>query len=96
MARPQRLGFLPTLWFWQDLWLDRPLFQGFLSMLTGAFPLVLSWCLLDLVGLPIAFIMAAFGPMVGLGLMERGLRRAVRRRRRQLARSPSALPPGSD
>lgn len=89
MARPQRLGFLPTLWFWEAWGMERPLVSGFVGMLLTAVGLLVCHLLLAL-DYPLAAILATpLIPWVGYGLLERALRQAVQRRR---ARQPAALP----
>lgn len=97
MTRPQRLGFLPTWWFWRELKWDRPLLCSFIGAAVGVFSVSLGWLVLY-VGfeLPAAFIAALLGPVLGFGAFERGLRALVVRRRRALARGCPELPRGGE
>ncbi|MDC0715830.1 hypothetical protein [Nannocystis bainbridge] len=95
MTHPQRLGFLPTWWFWRALKWDWPLFCSFLGAAIGAFSVALGWIVLYAgFELPAAFIAALLGPVLGFGVVERGLRALVVRRRRALATGRAELPPG--
>ncbi len=85
MARPQRLGLLPTWWFWRELEDKHPLWGGLVGGLLGLLGVCVGGVLLDLLGLPLALPIAPFLPFLGLGLMERGLRHLVIRRRKQRA-----------
>lgn len=94
MSRPQPLGVLPTLWFWRDVRVDKPVVGMLTGLFTGIFAvLVGQWILAAGVSLPVAFIAALFLPTLGLGIVERGLRRMVLQRRRALTRGMSAAPP---
>lgn len=96
MSRPQRLGILPTLWFWRDVRTDKPVVGMVTGLFTGVFAMLVGRMLLVAgVSLPLAFVAALFLPTLGLGIIERGLRRMVIRRRRALVRGMSAgeLPP---
>ncbi len=88
MSRPQRLGVLPTLWFWREVRTERPAIgiltgfaMGVFSVAVGA---LLRWSGL---ALPFAFILAMCVPLLALGIIEYGLRRLVIKRRRLLAGS---------
>ncbi len=87
MARPQRLGVLPTWWFWQDLRTERPLTSMLIGLAIGLLGTLAGHLLLDLLGVPVAIIVGPFVPFLCLGIIERGLRRLVIRRRRMLARA---------
>lgn len=94
MSRPQPLGVLPTWWFWRDLRDERPLLGASIGALVGVFTAVISWVLVTAgVYLPLALVVAICAPMLGLGILERALRRAVRRRRRHLSRGALAQLP---
>lgn len=90
MSRPQRLGILPTWWFWQELRVERPLTSMLIGLAMGLFGIFTGHVLLDLMGLPIAIIVGPFAPFLCLGIIERGLRRLVIRRRRMLAQAITA------
>lgn len=97
MSRPQRLGVLPTLWFWRDVRTDKPVIGMLTGLFTGVFAIVMGQLLLGAgVTLPLAFVAALVLPTLGLGIIERGLRRMVIRRRRALARGAAELPPRAD
>lgn len=84
MSRPQRLGILPTLWFWREVGAERPMLGILIGVPLGVFTAVVGALLLELAG-PIAFIAAPLVPLLGFGIIERGLRRLVLRRRHALA-----------
>lgn len=95
MSRPQPLGVLPTLWFWREVRAERPA----IGMLTGLFMGVFAVLVAELIlvaggNLPVAFIAALVLPLIGLGIVERGLRQLVLHRRRAVARG--SLPRGSE
>ncbi|MBZ5709527.1 hypothetical protein [Nannocystis pusilla] len=86
MSRPQPLGLLPTLWFWRELRTERPV----LSMLVGSFMAAFSMGIVAILqaaggSLPVVFAVAMGLPYLALGIVERGLRWVVLRRRRALA-----------
>jgi len=92
MSRPQPLGLLPTWWFWRDLRDERPLVGSLVGALVGTFGAAVSWCMITAgVYLPVALVAAMLAPMLGLGLIERGFRRLILRRRQALAKG--APPP---
>ena len=95
MARPQRLGVWPTLWFWEEVRAEQPGVSVFTGLFMGTFAVAGSWALLGVgVSLPVALIAALCLPLLGLGLVERWLRRKVILRRRALARGePREEPP---
>jgi hypothetical protein len=89
LARPQRLGFLPTLWFWNDAarqWLIAPI------VLATAIPLTLLVQQLAVrfpaLAAPL-FVLVAIYPFALMGLVERHVRRQLRTR-------PLAEPPTRD
>lgn len=87
MSRRQPLGVLPTLWFWRELRTERPLLSMFVGLWMGVLGASASWVLLAAgVSLPVGFVVTLCLPYLALGLLERGLRSAVVRRRRALAR----------
>lgn len=87
MSRPQPLGVLPTLWFWRELRTERPLLSMFVGLWMGVLGASASWALLAAgVSLPVGLLVTLSVPYLALGLVERGVRRAVLRRRRALAR----------
>lgn len=87
MSRPQPFGLLPTWWFWRELREERPLLGICIGTLVGLFVVVFNQCLIiSGIYVPMAFILALCGPLIGLGMLERGLRHMVIRRRRRLAR----------
>lgn len=90
MLRPQRLGVLPTWWFWQDLRTERPLTSMLIGLGMGLFGTFTGHLVLELMGLPIAIIVGPLAPFLCLGIIERCLRRLVIRRRRTLARAITA------
>lgn len=98
MSRPQPLGVLPTLWFWREVRTERPLVGIATGLFMGVFVLVVSQTLLVRISLPVAFIVVLFLPYLALGLVERGLRWMVLRRRRALARGGprEKLPPADE
>lgn len=86
MSRPQPLGVLPTLWFWRELGTDRPLLNMLVGLLMGVLGASVSWALLAAgVGVPVGLLVTLSLPYLTLGLLERGLRWGVLRRRRALA-----------
>ncbi|MCY1064780.1 hypothetical protein OV090_08405 [Nannocystis sp. RBIL2] len=80
LDRPQRLGFLPTTWFWNDAERQRLVLPIVLSVTLPWMPvffyLVMRW--------PSAFalfvIANTLAPYLGMGLIERHIRRELRRR----------------
>lgn len=87
MSRRQTLGVLPTLWFWRELRTERPLLSMFLGLCMGVLGASVSWVLLAAgSSLPVGLLVTLCLPYLALGLLERGLRSAVLRRRRALAR----------
>lgn len=84
MSRPQRLGFLPTLWFWEEVRFAHPLTNMLIGLAMGLFGVFTGSLLLDLLGLP-GLLVVPFLPFLFLGLIERGFRWFVIRRRKQLA-----------
>lgn len=90
MARPQPLGVLPTLWFWREVRAEQPGVGVFAGLFMGVFATVGGRVLLGAgVSLPVALVATLCLPLLGLGLIERWLRRRVIRRRRALARGES-------
>lgn len=87
MTRPQPLGLLPTLWFWREVRVDRPVIGTLMGLFMGVFAVAVGQLLLAVgVSLPVVFIAALFLPLLGLGLVERGLRVMTERRRRALTK----------
>lgn len=98
MTRPQPLGVLPTLWFWREVRVERPVIGTLTGLFMGVFAVAVGQLLLAVgVSLPVVFIAALFLPLLGLGLVERGLRVMVVRRRRALPESKAhgVLPSGT-
>lgn len=81
LDRPQRLGFLPTAWFWNDPERQRLVLPIVLSVTLPSMP-VLFW-LVTRWPIPFALFVAvnALAPYLGMGLIERHIRRELRRRR---------------
>jgi hypothetical protein len=80
LDRPQRLGFLPTAWFWNDPERQRLVLPIVLSVTLPWMP-VLFWLVMRW---PIPFalfvVVNALAPYLGMGLIERHIRRELRRR----------------
>lgn len=80
LDRPQRLGFLPTVWFWNDPGRQRLVLPIVLSVTLPWMPvlfyLVMRW------PLPFALfvVVNTLAPYLGMGLIERHIRRELRRR----------------
>lgn len=80
LDRPQRLGFLPTWWFWNDYERQRltmPLIATIAVPLTLLFLFLMAW-----LQLPV-WLFLVFGtvwPHLVLGLVERRVRRELRQR----------------
>jgi hypothetical protein len=92
MRRPQRFGIIPTWWFWRELRWDRPLLCGLISLGVGALTLALGWLMIAAgYNLPAVLLTASLGPIVGLGVVERLLRRLVVQRRQALAAGTAEL-----
>ena len=96
LDRPQRLGFLPTFWFWNDRERQRlvtPL------LVTIAFPsTALFFFLMARLELPV-WLLVVFGtvwPQLVLGLVERRVRRELRRRALAGVEELSALAPAPE
>lgn len=95
MSKPQPLGILPSVGFWQDLWrTDPPLYMFFaLLCVTLNAPLVFlilrylppSWLSVSLV---------VVLPIISTGVAEKWLRFLVVRRRRRLTTGPLEGPRG--
>lgn len=91
MSRRHPLGVLPTLWFWRELRTERPLLSMFVGLWMGVLWASASLALLaSRVSLPVGFVVTLCLTYLALGLLERGLRSAVLRRRRALARGGGA------
>lgn len=92
MSRPQRLGVLPTLWFWRDVRTEHPVIGMLIGGAVGVFAVVVGKLLLVAgLNLPLVFVMALFLPLFGLGTVERGLRHLIVRRRRMLTRGEAGI-----
>lgn len=91
LDRPQRLGFLPTLWFWNDRERQRlllPLIVMIAVPLTPLLFFLMVWLQLPMWTLLLA---GTVWPQLVCGLVERRIRGELRRR--ALAPSPHALAP---
>lgn len=80
VERPQRLGFLPTLWFWNDAarqWLLMPI------VIATAIPIVLLVQYLAVQSPALAsslFVVVVLYPFLLMGLVERHIRAQIRAR----------------
>lgn len=88
LDRPQRLGVLPTWWFWNDRENWRKVGWAF-AILAAAMNIVLM--VIDpplLIGLAIISVVM----VLAIGVLEKYVRRQALRRRELAARSDPALP----
>ncbi|HEY8377530.1 MAG TPA: hypothetical protein VIK91_13640 [Nannocystis sp.] len=91
LDHPQRLGFLPTLWFWNDRerqHLMMPLIVTMAVPMTALFLVLMAW-----LELPV-WLLLVFGtawPQLLLGLVERRVRRGLGQR--ALDGGPAGGPP---
>lgn len=80
LDRPQRLGFLPTVWFWNDPERQRLVLPIVLSVTLPwtlvLFYLVMRWP----ISLALFVVVNTLAPYLGMGLIERHIRRELRRR----------------
>ncbi|MDC0666310.1 hypothetical protein [Nannocystis radixulma] len=86
MRKPQPLGILPSLWFWQELWRTEPRLHLFFTLLWTMVNAPLVY--LVLAYLPPSWLAVSLGflfPILSMGLVERWLRLLVARRRRLMA-----------
>lgn len=79
LARPQRLGFLPTMWFWND-WETQRLLMPFVLMSVPLFLLINGLQLWLRLGAWIPITMSLVVPYLTMGLVERYVRAQVRLR----------------
>lgn len=90
MARPQRLGILPTMSFWQDPKVKRIVGAPF--TLIVAILAVAGWFISANPLIETAVLMVVY--FGGMGLLERCIRQRVLRRRELAASEPPALGEG--
>ncbi|PCC73881.1 hypothetical protein SAMN02745121_06200 [Nannocystis exedens] len=83
LDRPQRLGLLPTVWFWNDHERQRLVLPIVLSVTLPWMPVLFYLALrLPLPFFALLTVVNILTPYLGLGVIERHIRRELRRRAR--------------
>lgn len=97
LDRPQRLGCLPTIWFWSDLECQRLVVP--LIALTVPFGLAAQYLIMTRLGLAPTLVFSTLWPYLVMGFIERHIRNELRRRATERPLAPpagSAHPPQLD
>lgn len=81
LDRPQRLGFLPTLWFWNDHERHRLALPLVLSLSLPLVPLLFFLVVRFQLPFSLFVVVNTLAPYVAMGVIERYIRRELRRRR---------------
>ncbi|WP_434425595.1 hypothetical protein [Nannocystis pusilla] len=80
LDRPQRLGFLPTAWFWNDPERQRLVLPIVLSVTLPWMPVLFYLVMRGPLPFALFVVVNTLAPYLGMGLVERHIRRELRRR----------------